>query len=253
MFDNKKLGAYIQYLRKSKGLTQSRLAEILGLSPQAVSNWERGESMPDIALLTQIARALGTTVDRMLSAAEDFHTEKPPPEEPKKERRDVNLGNLSEVIRDSVMGALSGLSEQFQPVMQTLKNGIEDVMGDIEDAIEEAEEAMAEARETSRNADRVIIHVKARQEKKDDSWSDIVVMAPFASEEALDQLVRGLDTAADWEKIITLAPFLSRNTIDWLVKNAIEEKEVNHKFLAKIAPFWEEDTIDKLIEKRMEE
>lgn len=76
MFDNKKLGGYIQFLRKSQGMTQSMLAELLGVSPQAVSNWERGESMPDIALLAAIARALGTTVDRMLSAAVDFEAER---------------------------------------------------------------------------------------------------------------------------------------------------------------------------------
>ena len=68
---NEKVGAYIMILRKARKYTQQRLAERLGVSHQAVSNWERGESMPDIAILPQLAALLGTTVDKILSADKD--------------------------------------------------------------------------------------------------------------------------------------------------------------------------------------
>jgi len=70
---NKKVGAYITILRKANKYTQQGLAENLGVSHQAVSNWERGESMPDIAILPKLAVLLGTTTDNILSADnEDF-------------------------------------------------------------------------------------------------------------------------------------------------------------------------------------
>ena len=68
---NEKVGAYIMILRKARKYTQQKLADKLGVSHQAVSNWERGESMPDIAILPGLAAALGTTTDNILSADRD--------------------------------------------------------------------------------------------------------------------------------------------------------------------------------------
>jgi len=64
------VGEYITILRKSKGLTQNNVAERLNISYQAVSKWERGESLPDIMLLPELAAILETTVDSLLSGGE---------------------------------------------------------------------------------------------------------------------------------------------------------------------------------------
>ena len=53
-------------MRKEKRLTQAEVAEKLHVSPQAVSKWENGESMPDISLLPDIAKLFGTTIDALL-------------------------------------------------------------------------------------------------------------------------------------------------------------------------------------------
>jgi transcriptional regulator with XRE-family HTH domain len=68
---NEKVGAYIMILRKARKYTQQGLAEKLGVSHQAVSNWERGESMPDISMLPKLAALLGTTTDNLLAADND--------------------------------------------------------------------------------------------------------------------------------------------------------------------------------------
>ena len=68
---NEKVGAYIMILRKARKYTQQGLADKLGVSHQAVSNWERGESMPDISILPKLAALLGTSVDNILSADKD--------------------------------------------------------------------------------------------------------------------------------------------------------------------------------------
>ena len=71
MFNIAKVGAYITILRKAKKMTQVHLGEMLGISHQAVSNWERGAALPDVTLLLDLAKALGTTVDNLLSASRD--------------------------------------------------------------------------------------------------------------------------------------------------------------------------------------
>lgn len=68
--DMQKIGNQIAALRKERGLTQSDLGERLDVSFQAVSKWERGETLPDAAILVDLADALETTVDFILTGGE---------------------------------------------------------------------------------------------------------------------------------------------------------------------------------------
>lgn len=61
------IGSVICDLRKQRGMTQERLAEMVGVSTPAVSKWETNASCPDVALLAPIARALDTDVNTLLS------------------------------------------------------------------------------------------------------------------------------------------------------------------------------------------
>ena len=54
-------------LRRSASMTQIDLAERLNYSDKAVSKWERGESIPDVSVLRQIADLFGVTVDYLLT------------------------------------------------------------------------------------------------------------------------------------------------------------------------------------------
>lgn len=68
--DMAKVGEQIAVLRKAKGITQSELGERIGVSFQAVSKWERGETLPDVAILPDLAKILETTVDFILTGSE---------------------------------------------------------------------------------------------------------------------------------------------------------------------------------------
>ncbi|XMB86177.1 helix-turn-helix transcriptional regulator [Mycoplasmatota bacterium WC44] len=67
MNDYKKIGSYIADKRKEKLLTQSQLGERLGITYQAVSKWERGETLPDTAILLDLSKILETSVDVILN------------------------------------------------------------------------------------------------------------------------------------------------------------------------------------------
>ncbi len=64
--DKEKFGGFITQLRKGKGMTQKELADRLYVSDKAVSKWETGTHLPDIALLTPLAELLGVTVAELL-------------------------------------------------------------------------------------------------------------------------------------------------------------------------------------------
>ena len=57
------VGKNIKQLRLHKKMTQSQLAERLGVSSQAVSKWEKDINAPDIALLPEIAKIFGVSID----------------------------------------------------------------------------------------------------------------------------------------------------------------------------------------------
>ena len=60
------VSATIRRLRREKGLTQEALAQAMGVSPQAISKWETGQTMPDITLLLPLSKVLGIGVNELL-------------------------------------------------------------------------------------------------------------------------------------------------------------------------------------------
>lgn len=89
--------------RKRAGLSQEALAEKLGVSRQAVSKWETGESSPELTKLPPMAELFGVTVDWLLSE-EDF---------PQEEARSDPSSAGSPSWVDSLPKTLKGLVKRF--------------------------------------------------------------------------------------------------------------------------------------------
>lgn len=73
--EQEKIGKLIASKRKEKGLTQEQLAEMLGVTNKAVSKWENGRSMPDVAILQELCKILGITVTTLLNGEENKEEE----------------------------------------------------------------------------------------------------------------------------------------------------------------------------------
>lgn len=86
------VAANVTALRKQNGLTQAELAEKLNYSDKAVSKWERGESIPDVAVLQQIADLFHVSVDYLLQAD---HTPKQEKALPLYKRKTVVITGLA--------------------------------------------------------------------------------------------------------------------------------------------------------------
>ena len=66
MMDQNKVGNLIKELRKKNGLTQEKFALKYGVTYQAVSKWENGKNIPDIALLKEICNDYGININDLL-------------------------------------------------------------------------------------------------------------------------------------------------------------------------------------------
>lgn len=86
MLDPKAVGAAIRARRTDAALTQAELAERLNVSAQSVSHWERGESLPDVATLPDLACMLGCTVDALLGSPAGRY------------RRRISVGDMQQAI-----------------------------------------------------------------------------------------------------------------------------------------------------------
>lgn len=77
--NQEKIGKFILECRKNKKLTQSELAEKLGVSNKSISNWENGRNMPDLSLFKPLCDILEITLNDLLGGekvAEDKYQEK---------------------------------------------------------------------------------------------------------------------------------------------------------------------------------
>ena len=71
-----KIGEKIRELRKKNNLTQEKLAELLGVSFQAISKWENDLNTPDLLLIAPLTRIFHITADELLGLAEEKNDER---------------------------------------------------------------------------------------------------------------------------------------------------------------------------------
>lgn len=81
----KTLGQKISDLRKQRGMTQDELADIMGVSSQAVSKWENDLSIPDLPILMELSKYFHISLDDLVNEREE--TVRLVPE---KERKNIN-------------------------------------------------------------------------------------------------------------------------------------------------------------------
>jgi len=71
-----KIGKFIAFLRKKKGLTQKDLANSLNITDRAVSKWERGKGCPDVSLLEELSKILDVSIIELLKGEKTNNKQK---------------------------------------------------------------------------------------------------------------------------------------------------------------------------------
>ncbi len=95
-----KLSENIKKLRREREITQEDLAEMLGVSPQSVSHWECGRTMPDVTQLPVLANVFEVTTDELLGV--DVASKAKRIEEIRKQAQAVNRQEALKIFRQGV-------------------------------------------------------------------------------------------------------------------------------------------------------
>ena len=259
MFDTVKVGRIISQKRKEHNMTQMQLADALGISFQAVSNWERGNSMPDISKLPELAELFGCSIEELLGGgASAGNVEKLA----KGEGQGLSLGEIAEVapvltpevLDEAVESARRGDTPSVACGDSSLQEGAEgesddedfdedideeDEEGEYEEDEEEPRRFHAFWKRTGRGArahirDGKTVYIlgaeKSGEKRKDKAKSkrlkELMMLAPFLSSERLRELVEELrGEGYTVSELVPLAPFLSEEALEALVMGALERGE----------------------------
>ncbi len=249
MFDTMKVAKKIREARIARNLTQMNLADAMGVSYQTVSNWERGNSMPDISKLEDLCETLHISVAELLGmqtgetsvitrifeqedaslTAEELSELAPvlPPAQVKEQAKKQKM-NIA-----SLVAIAPYLDEEF------LEELLEDVEVDSLLALQSLAPYLDED-----TLDKLVRRAPA------DDFNGIAALAPFLEEDTLDYLVRHCtQKPEDWTFLQELTSFLSEETLDWVVRQW--GGEFDGKMLTALGPFLEEETIDALVRERI--
>ncbi len=236
MFDTMKTAGKIRESRIAMNMTQMNLADAMEVSFQAISNWERGNSMPDIAKLEQLCGILHISMEELLGADQSRTVRKVMAAE----REDGISGNddhpvsmdeikdLAPILPPDKVGALA---EEYLKQNPDEKIDFAAVMGLAPFLDKKYLDALA------RNA-----QINSLYE-----WTGLT---PFLSDKVLDELVLAADVEVNVPGIAALAPFLSEETLDKLFQQ-IPEGE--HENISGLLPFLSRKTLQDYAEKLMKE
>lgn len=269
MFDTVKVGRIISQKRKEHNMTQMQLADALGISFQAVSNWERGNSMPDISKLPELAELFGCSIEELLGGgASAGNVEKLA----KGEGQGLSLGEIAEVapvltpeVLDEAVesarrgdtpdvgedpipeeegsrreGAEESEEEGFdEDIEEELEDGFDE---DIEEEIEDEEDDEEDEEEPrrfhafwKRTGRGARAHIR-------DGKTVYILGAEKSGEKRKDK-----DKCKRLKELVMLAPFLSSARLSELVEELRGEGYTVSE-LVPLAPFLSEEDLDALAE-----
>lgn len=231
-FDMMKIGQRIAERRKAQNLTQMNLADELGISFQAVSNWERGETMPDIGKLPEIAEILDCSIDYLLgnrraSDVVEFMTAGKDLEDP--------------ITAEEVVSMAPALEPKVteQVIQQSGKSK------EIEDLDFHALVQLAPFIGSQFLGEKLL--------QLDPSEMDIELVAgiaPFVDKDDLSLLVdRAMDSGKKIrsELLPALAPFLKKKKLGEIFLEAVEDEDFDEDLIMSIVPFIKKDVLHQYL------
>lgn len=260
MFDTVKVGRIISQKRKEHNMTQMQLADALGISFQAVSNWERGNSMPDISKLPELAELFGCSIEELLGGgAPAGNVEKLA----KGEGQGLSLGEIAEVApvltpevldeavesarRGETPSAACGDSSFREGAEESEEDGFdEDIEEELEDDFDEEIDEDEEDEEDEEEPRRFHAFWKrtgrgARAHIRDGK-TVYILGAEKSGEKRKDKA-----KSKRLKELVMLAPFLSSERLRELVEELRGEGYTVSE-LVPLAPFLSEEELDALAE-----
>jgi len=202
-FDMRETGKRISDCRKQKNMTQLEIADKLNISFQAVSSWERGETMPDISRLPELAQILGVSVDDIL-----------PNHKQAQIIEKINEGNISDISKNDDISFVDIV--QTAPLLKPSQ--LNELLNDEDYDLNNIGALCGIAPFVSRE----VLDKLAEKVKEVDDIGVLCGIAPFVSREVLDKLAEKVKEVDDIGVLGGIAPFVSKEVLDKLM-NKLKE------------------------------
>ena len=224
MFDTNKVANNIKAARTKMNMTQMNLADEMGVSYQAVSNWERGNSMPDISRLQELCNILNISFEELVGE--------------KSQKTEI----VERLMKDEETAV--NLEEIVQIAALVKPDKIEKVAKDTIDSDDEI--SFSTLIGLAPFMDKETIDELANK-VSDIDIGKLIGLAPFLKRKTLDSIVTKAmeEESIDTKKVVGLAPFLSKETLKKIAGYMLSHGKEKH--IVAIAPFMGKETISSLV------
>ena len=254
MFDMREIGRKISQLRRNKNMTQVELADLLSISYQAVSNWERGDSMPDISKLSDLSKIFDISIDELLGNTKetkavqeilahdkiDLKAHDPETIEAimpmvKPKQIDESMKNEDNISMEMLLALAPFLDEDKidEIALEAFHIGASKELSGLAPFM--SSEALS----------KLVMKALDSNESMDHSWYSGLI--PFLDEDAIDLLGSQMYKKFGVQELQNLAPFMSEDALSKLAMEASDsDQEIDHQLLQSLLPFLDEDAIDSM-------
>ena len=217
MFDTVTIGRKIAELRKAHNMTQFELADALGISFQAVSNWERGASMPDISKLPELAETFGVTIDEVLGK---------------------NNPAIVQLAHGETIDTRAATPEEIEEAAMIakpsqLEKTVADNFDSMTDAAASASSPESEDKTPGENGEKSESH----------DYGVLKVLLPYLNDSDVARLAR--EALAKGKSIGIFLPFMDEKSVDELAQSAFEKGGIDA--ITSYLPFMSDDKVDGML------
>lgn len=233
--DTKLFGIRISALRKDRELTQADMADALHISYQAVSSWERGETMPDITKLPEIAALLDVSINDLFTL--DSAPQNATQSAPKNESKVIGLpcdtpasAGPTPLFAPPVIAPPTPPAPPPPPVQEFSIKRAMDMLPFVD-------------RETAGDIAKKMARYAAEQGLDPSGFQDAL---PYISRSAADDLVRLAIKKGQIGEIDEYFPYISRDFAGELVAHKLAEGVVPESLLDAM-PFIRKDVADQIV------
>ncbi|AMC93785.1 hypothetical protein AOC36_07250 [Erysipelothrix larvae] len=251
-FSTIKLGKSISRCRKEKNLTQGELAELLGVSHQAVSSWENGLTCPDISKLSELSRIFEVSIDTIFEHKSVGHIiEKVEQNEPLEEEELIVVAPLTKPQElDSIIDKAKTHAFKLETMVGLAPFAQESQIEAWIDAFDDEtdlEGIVGLAPFISSSA--ILKLIQNQKQTVTASMKSMVGLAPFLDEEDLDTVIQSTLLEGSLKDIVPLAPFASEETLTKLIEDLVDSEDFSLNDCVALAPFLSENDLDLLLKK----
>ena len=224
MFDTSKVANNIKAARTKINMTQMNLADEMGVSYQAVSNWERGNSMPDISRLQELCNILNISFEELVGE--------------KSQQTEIVERLMSEEETEVKLEEIVQVAPLIKP------DKIEKVAKETIDSDDEI--SFSTLVGLAPFMDEETLNKLANKVSNVD-MGKLCGLAPFLKRKTLDSIVTKAikEENIDTKEVVGLAPFLSQETLKKIAGHMLShDKEED---IIAIAPFMGKDIISNIV------